>query len=72
MIIRRLLEVLVFGHGSGDPNVVYIRNEKLQAEYEVLRDPGSYEIEVLGGHVEREMQEVDLKHSRQPGKFRET
>lgn len=62
---------LRFGHGSGDPNVVYVRNEKLEAEYEILRDPGSYEIDVLGGQVERTMQETDLKHSHRPGKFRE-
>lgn len=39
---------LRFGHGSGDPNVVYIRNDELKCEYEILRDRGFYEIEVLG------------------------
>jgi hypothetical protein len=58
-----------FGHGSGDPNVVYVRNEKFQAEYEVLRDPGSYEIEVLGLHMETEMEKQDFRHARSPGKF---
>lgn len=65
-----LVGELKFGHGSGDPNVVYIRNESLQAEYEVLRDRGSYEIDVLGGQVEKQLQEDDLKHSRQPTRFR--
>jgi hypothetical protein len=60
-----------FGHGSGDPNVVYVRNEKFQAEYEVLRDPGSYEMDILGGHVESQMEREDFRHSRSPGKFRE-
>lgn len=61
---------LRFGHGSGDPNVFYVRNERLHAEYEVLRDPGSYEISVLGGQVEKFMEDEDLKHARSPGKFR--
>lgn len=61
---------LKFGHGSGDPNVVYVRNEKLHAEWEILRDKGKYEIEVLGHQVEREMDQEELKHSRHVGKFR--
>jgi hypothetical protein len=33
-----------WGHGSpNDENVVHIRNEHLQLEFEVCRDPGSYE-----------------------------
>ena len=60
----------LFGHGSGDPNVVYIRNEYFETEYELLRNPSSYEIEVLGGQIEDRMNEEDLKHSRAPGKFR--
>lgn len=61
---------LLFGHGSNDPNVVYIRNEKLHAEYEVLREPGSYQVEILGADVETSYKE-DLKHSKhQVPKFR--
>lgn len=59
-----------FGHGSKDPNVCYIRNERLQAEYEVLRDPGSYEAEVLGGQVEERARRADVKHENSPRKFR--
>lgn len=61
---------LRFGHGSGDPSVFYVRNERLHAEYEVLFDPGSYEINVLGGQVEKTMEDEDLRHARSPGKFR--
>lgn len=61
---------LKFGHGSKDPNVCYIRNERLQAEYEVLRDPGSYETEVLGGQVEERARRADVKHENTPRKFR--
>lgn len=61
---------LRFGHGSQDPNVVYVRNEELQAEYEILRNNGSYETIVLGNEVEREYEQTDLKHSRSPLRFR--
>lgn len=37
-----------FGHGSGDPRVVYVRNERLSSEYEVLLSDGKYAHEVLG------------------------
>lgn len=39
---------LRFGYGSGDHNVVYIRNETLQLEFEVLKSSGNYAEEVLG------------------------
>jgi hypothetical protein len=67
---------LKFGHGSGDPNVVYVRNDKRRAEYEVLFDPGLYSVEVLGLSIEdnqraRRVREDrgGLKHSGVP-KFR--
>jgi hypothetical protein len=31
-----------WGHGSHDPNIVHIRNERLHMDMEVLRDPGSF------------------------------
>lgn len=37
-----------FGHGSGDPNVVYLRNDNLAVEIELIKDPGSYSEEVRG------------------------
>lgn len=39
---------LQFGRWSGDANVVYIRNEALGAEIEILRSTGKYSVEVLG------------------------
>lgn len=42
------LENLKWGYGSGDENVVYIRNDKLELEIEVTRSLGSYEHEVMG------------------------
>lgn len=37
-----------FGHGSQDPNVVYIRNERTEALFEVIRNQGSYTDQVVG------------------------
>lgn len=31
-----------FGEGNDDPEVVYIRNTKIDIDYELVRDPGSY------------------------------
>lgn len=56
---------LRFGHGSKDPNIVYVRNPKLQTEYEILRDEGSYQEIVLGEQIEAEGRSADLKHSHQ-------
>lgn len=62
--------VLRFGHGSGDPNIVYVRNEKEEEEYEIVMDDGSYEEVVMSGHVVDTLEQTDLKHSRAPGKMR--
>ena len=37
-----------FGHGSNDPHVVYIRNDKLEIVFEVVKSPNSYAEEVHG------------------------
>jgi hypothetical protein len=54
---------LLFGHGSGDRDVVYIRNHKQSAEYEVQRFDSSYTLEVLGVTAEEDSERSDLKHS---------
>lgn len=59
-----------FGHGSGDPNCVYVRCIPQRMEYEVIRDPGHYRIEVLGLEMEQEERAQDLKHSKAPRRFR--
>jgi hypothetical protein len=61
---------LKFGHGSGDPNSVYIRNEKMKMEMEVLREEGLYSIEVMGLEVDRG-EEKDVKHSNKRSKHDE-
>lgn len=37
-----------FGHGSGDKNIVYIRNDRVEADFEVAYSGGNYSEEVLG------------------------
>ena len=62
------LENLRFGSGSGDPNLVYIRNDDLEIDFEVIRSRGAFAHEVLGF-------ETEIKHSaHKPGlrKFRES
>lgn len=49
-----------FGHGTKSKDVVYVRNEKLKADYEVCRSEGSYAKEVLGF----------IEHSESRGKVR--
>jgi hypothetical protein len=46
-----------FGHGSGDVNVVYIRNESLGRDIEIVRSSGKFATEVHG------FQDDELKHS---------
>jgi hypothetical protein len=43
---------LLFGKGSGDESIVFIRNDKLEAEFEVILDTGFYQVEVLGTEIE--------------------
>lgn len=55
---------LIFGHGSKDPSICYVRNERLLAEYEVLLDHGYFQVEVLGADLEDAMPPPDdLRHS---------
>lgn len=65
---RDVVGDLVFGHGSGDPNVVYIRNERLKAEYEIWLSAGRYDVEVQGADME-DVTAEDIRHSA-PRKFR--
>jgi hypothetical protein len=37
-----------FGHGSGDPRVVHVRNERLSSDFEILLSDGKYAHEVAG------------------------
>lgn len=37
-----------FGHGSRDPNVLYVRNEGLDLDFEIVRNEGKYTEQVMG------------------------
>lgn len=50
-----------FGHGSEDLNVVYVRNDAREMDFEIIRDPGAYAVEVLG----LDEPETTIKHSHQ-------
>lgn len=66
---EKLVGTLQFGHGSGDPNVVYVRNEDRKCEYEILFDPGSFSTEILGIYAENATREDEIRHSRNLMKF---
>ncbi len=55
---------LKFGHGSDDPNVVFVRNDRLQLDMEIVRSPGSYEREVMGLETETELEHSDRRTER--------
>ena len=59
---EKLLGELKFGHGSEDPEIVYIRNDERESEYEVLLDHGHYQVEVLGQEI-GDVLNNDLKHA---------
>lgn len=65
-----IVGTLIFGHGSRDPSICFVRNHKLQAEYEILLEEGYFQTEVLGQEVEDRLSDDDLKHSKQR-KFKE-
>jgi hypothetical protein len=58
-----LMGELRFGHGSRDKNVVYIRNEGIHMEWEILLHSGHFSIEVLGLEAEKEIEQNELRHS---------
>jgi len=60
---------LKFGHGSGNVDVVYIRNVQKRAEFEVIRFDGSHQDELLGLHEETAL-ENELRHSVNTRRFR--
>ncbi len=59
----RVIGPLNFGHGSGDPNVFYVRNHRRKTEYEILYNTGLFSEEVLGLEIEDNERVKDLKHS---------
>ena len=59
---------LKFGHGSGNQDIVYIRNVKRRGEYEVIEFDGHYAQEKLGFEEEQALDQ-ELRHA-EPRRFR--
>jgi len=53
-----------FGHGSYDPNIVYIRNERIGVDFEVNRVEGKY-AEVILGFIQHEDKRTPRKMRRE-------
>lgn len=56
-----------FGHGSGDTNIVYIRNPRTKIEFEVAYSEGKYAEEVLG-FIEHSDRPVGTRKFRDKGR----
>jgi len=56
-----------FGAGSNDRNIVFVRNDRLEMDFEIVRSNGDYAKEVLGFDSG---ESSELKHSARPGRFR--
>jgi hypothetical protein len=52
-----------FGHGSGDPNIVYVRNHELELEIEIVHSDGKFAEEVHG-FSDDELRHSDRRHRR--------
>lgn len=53
-----------FGHGSRDPRIVYVRNDKMETDFEVAKNDSSFQAAVLG------FQHSDRPGSRKVPRFR--
>lgn len=49
-----------FGHGSRDPNILYVRNERLDVDFEIVLNKGKYTEQVLG-FIKHEEHQVPRK-----------
>lgn len=67
---EKIVGRLEWGRGSKDEDTVYIRNDKLHAEYEIHKNPGSFQEEVYGVEAEAGAEEDELKHSNRIPRFR--
>jgi len=61
---------LEFGRGSGNSEVVFVRNEALRAEYQITRVSDSYQTVMFGIEAEEAAEAEDLRHSAQIRRFR--
>lgn len=67
-----IAHLAMFGHGSKDANIVYVRNDRLRCDFEVTKSPGKYAHEVMGLEAGDDG-ETELSHSdRRPRKMRDS
>lgn len=57
-----IAHLAMFGHGSRDANIVYIRNDRLRCDFEVTKSPGTYAHEVMQFEAD-DNSETELRHS---------
>lgn len=62
--ISSVVGEMTFGHGSGQEDVVYIRNHERKAEYEITRLDDSFARVVHGLEIENNERIKDLKHGK--------
>lgn len=53
-----------WGAGSGDPNTMYVRNERINADFEITLNEGSYVNAVAGFNIENRMARESKKQLR--------
>lgn len=56
-----------FGHGSGDPMIVFVCNEELEQKFEIVRSAGEYAKEVHGVEQDDELRHSDMRRRRPRG-----
>lgn len=56
---------LMWGHGSNTQDLFYVRNPRLEAEYEITRSYEAYAHAILGIEAEAAAATEDLRHSKQ-------
>ena len=66
---NQIVGPMLFGHGADQTNVFYVRSDKRRAEYEIIRDPGMYSVEILGLSLEKREISNDLRHSHHTPRF---
>lgn len=52
---------LKFGHGSNDPEIVYVRNDRLKKEFQIFRSDASYAEENLGLFIDEVSDHIKIK-----------
>jgi hypothetical protein len=60
-----------FGHGSRDPLILYVRNEGLDLDFEIVYSENKYTKQILGFDVKDDDDDESIQHSSGPRRFRQ-